>query len=280
MKFSLHKETRQGGRKDNQDRLGYAFTEKSLLLIACDGMGGHLHGEVAAQYVMEYVARAFRSWANPEIKDPKLFLTSAIQGAHEGIGEYALAEKMKETPRTTCVACIIQGGKIWGANVGDSRFYHLRDGVILFQSTDHSYVRMLVEKGRISEDEAQTHPEKHKIYNCIGQDTRPKIDIFGANKIVQKDVVVLATDGFWGPLPDSLICATFSSSDVSVAIPMLSNVSESITGRSSDNLSAVGVRYIETSDRIEVVSGESEDECVITDRHLEAAIESIRLAIR
>ena len=280
MIFSVHRETRKGGRRDNQDRVGYAYTQKAVLLVACDGMGGHLYGEIAAQYVMEYLAKAFRSCACPAIRDPKLFLAGALQGAHESVTAYAKIANLKEVPRTTCVTCIIQNGKVWGANVGDSRFYHLRDGSPLFRSKDQSYVQMLVEKGKITEDEALVHPERHKIYSCIGQEAKPKIQAFGPFKAAEDDTLLLATDGFWGPLPDSLIGSMFLGSQVSIAVPMLSNVSEAITGGASDNISAVALRIHSWSDQLSEVASPLRDSALVEDVHLEAALESLRLSIK
>jgi len=65
MRFSVYQESHVGGRKNNQDRMGYSFTRDSLLLVLADGMGGHIQGEVAATIALQTIGTQFQQNANP-----------------------------------------------------------------------------------------------------------------------------------------------------------------------------------------------------------------------
>jgi serine/threonine protein phosphatase PrpC len=106
MKFSIYQSSRQGGRKYNQDRVAYSYSKDSLMMAVADGMGGHLHGELAAQITVQLLASSFQRQSTPTLHDPFSFLANTMQHAHEAIGDYAIEHNLLETPRTTCVACV------------------------------------------------------------------------------------------------------------------------------------------------------------------------------
>lgn len=250
MRFSIYKESRQGARAHNQDQIGYVYTPESVMIVVCDGMGGHLHGEIASQYMIEFMARAFRQNAQPKLRTPpREFLREAIAAGSSSLIQYAKNQNMPDTPRTTCVACVIQDGKLWWANVGDSRAYLVRDSAVFARTLDHSYVQLLMDRGKITPEQAAVHPERHKIYNCIGQPTPPKIDISEGMTLMPGDVILAATDGLWGPIPLDLLALTLSRSDVSVAMPMLLDMAEAVTGRECDNLSGVCLAWLDGDNR-------------------------------
>src|SRR4029450_6910148 len=118
MKFSIYQESRQGPRKSNQDRVAYCYSRDSLCMVIADGMGGHLHGEVAAQIATQFIAEAFQREAQPRIADPFKFLLDSIINAHHAIVDYANVRSLLETPRTTCVACVVQDGVGCGGAAG------------------------------------------------------------------------------------------------------------------------------------------------------------------
>ncbi|MEF9944002.1 MAG: protein phosphatase 2C domain-containing protein, partial [Burkholderiaceae bacterium] len=70
MRFSVYQESRKGGRRVNQDRMGYLYTRESALLMVADGMGGHARGEVAAEIMVQTLAALFQREARPLIVDP------------------------------------------------------------------------------------------------------------------------------------------------------------------------------------------------------------------
>ena len=69
MQFSVYQQSHIGGRKLNQDRMGYLYTREALLLVLADGMGGHLRGEVAATIALQSIATRFKAQAAPYVCD-------------------------------------------------------------------------------------------------------------------------------------------------------------------------------------------------------------------
>ena len=78
MRFSIYQQSQAGGRATNQDRMGYCFTRESLLLLLADGMGGHLHGELAATLTLQTMGSLFQKAASLVVADPEAFLDELI----------------------------------------------------------------------------------------------------------------------------------------------------------------------------------------------------------
>ncbi len=169
MKFTIHQSSRHGSRTYNQDRLTYSYSKDALLLVVADGMGGHRHGEVAAQLAVKSLTDAFQEIATPALADPAKFLSTQIQQAHEAIESLTLADDLLESPRTTIVAAVLQNNEMHCAHVGDSRLYHFRKGQLLYRTEDHSVVQVLHRRGHISKQAMLSHPDRHKLYNCLGR---------------------------------------------------------------------------------------------------------------
>ena len=168
MKFSIFQASSKGARRSNQDRVGHSYTRDALLLVIADGMGGHLNGEVAAQIAVQYLSESFRREAVPRLSDPAGFLRKGMENAHLAIEDYARTRSLPESPCTTCVACVIQDNVAFWAHAGDSRLYHVREGVIQARTRDHSRVQALIDQGRIREEAAAAHPERNKIWTVSG----------------------------------------------------------------------------------------------------------------
>lgn len=246
MKFTIYQESRTGKRRANQDRIAYSYSRDALLLVVADGMGGHLHGEVAAQIAVQYITETFQNEAGPTIDDPVLFLSKALNNAHHAIIDYANDRLLKEAPRTTCVACLAQDSLAFWAHAGDSRLYLLRDGRIEAQTRDHSRVRMMVEQGLISEDEAAIHPARNRVFSCLGGSHSPQVEFSPRTPLKSGDVIVLATDGAWGPLGAQRLIAGMCGANVIEAVPKLLDAAEVLAGDECDNLSMIAMTWEES----------------------------------
>src|SRR3569623_15078 len=139
MRFSVYQVSRKGGREKNEDRMGYCYTRDSGLFALADGMGGHPEGEVASQLALQTIAATFQKEAKTELKDPQRFLQDAILAGQHLLLSYATDRGLTDTPRTTIVACVIQGGNIYWAHCGDSRLYIVRGDRLLARTRAHSY---------------------------------------------------------------------------------------------------------------------------------------------
>ena len=245
MKFSIYQESRQGARKMNQDRIAHVYSRDALLMVLADGMGGHAHGEIAAQIAVQFMAEAFQKEANPILRDPAGFLLQTIRSAHHAILDYVGSKSLRETPRTTCVACVVQDGFAHWAHVGDSRLYHLRNNNIVSRTTDHSRVQRLIDEGELTEEGVAMHPERNKIYSCLGSDNTPLIDISAPAALETGDTLLLCSDGFWGALSRPQLLAGVNANDLNRSLARLMGDAERAAGATSDNISVIAMTWIE-----------------------------------
>lgn len=243
MKFTIFQNSRQGPREYNQDRLAYSYSKDALLLVVADGMGGHRHGEIAAQLAVTTMTEAFQRLAVPTLSSPAKFLIEHIQQIHDMIDQLTQEHEMLEAPRTTIVAAVVQRGILYCAHVGDSRLYHFRDGHLLYRTEDHSIVQSLYSKGIINKDDMSTHPYRHKVYSCLGGDTPPKIDLSDRQELVEGDTILLCTDGVWGAVADERIKQILSGASISDNITGLLNQAEMVSKQQGDNMSAIGLQW-------------------------------------
>jgi len=295
MQFSIFQESRRGARKSNQDRVAYCYSRSALLMLVADGMGGHLHGELAAEIAAQFITREFQREASPRLRDPAGFLRRALTGAHGAIVQRAAEDALAEVPRTTCVACVVQDGSAHWAHAGDSRLYHLREGRVLAQTRDHSLVQQLIDSGRMRAEAAPAHPERNRIYNCLGSARPPKVDLSEATPLLAGDVLLLCTDGLWGPLSAKLIGGAVQKAGIMQSVPELLDQAERRAGRECDNLSVIAMNWEEPAaparapaaeieralaDTVPIpVAGSNESE-YLSDEEIERAIARIRNAIK
>jgi serine/threonine protein phosphatase PrpC len=243
MKFTIFQNSRQGPRAYNQDRLAYSYSKDALLLVVADGMGGHRHGEVAAQLAVTTMTEAFQRLAVPTLSSPAKFLIEHIQQIHDMIEQLTQEREMLEAPRTTIVAAVVQRGMLYCAHVGDSRLYHFRDGHLLYRTEDHSIVQSLYSKGIIEKEDMSTHPYRHKVYSCLGGDVLPKIDLSDRHELMEGDTILLCTDGVWGAVADNQIKQILSGVSIAENITKLLNQAEAVSKEQGDNMSAIGLQW-------------------------------------
>jgi protein phosphatase len=243
MQFSVYQQSHIGGRKVNQDRMGYSYTREALLLVLADGMGGHQRGEVAATIALQTMSSLFRSQAVPYVKKPERFLEEAFLRAHEEIQRYAREHGLPDNPRTTIVACLVQHNSAVWAHCGDSRLYWLRRGQILARTRDHSHIEHLIAKGLADPSERNSHPDRNKLYSCLGASTPPKVELSRQASLEPGDVLLLCSDGLWGILPDTEIVHQLSTHTIVQAVPDMIGMATAIAGGRGDNTTALAIQW-------------------------------------
>jgi len=300
MKFSIFQDSRIGDRHNNEDRLAYSYSRDALLMVVADGMGGHEGGEIASLITVRVLMAAFKRHATPDLPDPFLFLQKYIKDAHQSITNYASKYYLQDPPRTTLVACLIQNNIAYWAHSGDSRLYLLRNGRLFAQSRDHSRIRLLLDSGIITLEQAINHPDRNKIYSCLGGPQAPEIDYSRKTPLKMGDVIMLCTDGVWGNLPTEHIEKVLFHGELNQAVPELLRDAERLNGRGGDNLSVIAVRwgedYVEAGNgnlsqlttqtmgvsqvntRLDIKSNKA-GHVPLTDEEINAAIDEIRTAI-
>jgi len=247
MKFTIAQETRPGRRPYNQDRLGYWRTPEAVLLVLADGMGGHAHGEVAAELTMRHIAAAFRRDARPRLANPDLFLFRAIGRSHGMLLREAAQLGLADTPCTTVVACVVQEGHAYWSHIGDSRFYLVRKGQVHARTRDHTLVQRLVDEGRLQEDEVGTHPERNLLLQCLGGVHTPRVEPTAATRLERDDILLLCSDGFWGPLTQRQLLDGLAGGELGDAIAQLTALAETRGGPGCDNISALALAWDEAA---------------------------------
>jgi serine/threonine protein phosphatase PrpC len=243
MKYTIAHDTRVGKRPYNQDRLGYWRTPEAVLLVVADGMGGHAHGEVAAELTMRHIAAAFRRDAKPRLANPDLFLFRAVGRSHGMLLREARQLGLADTPRTTVVACVVQEGHAYWSHIGDSRLYVLRKGEVHARTRDHTLVQQLVDEGRLQEDQMSTHPERNRLLQCLGGVQTPRVEPTAATRLERDDILLICSDGLWGPLTRRQLLDGLAGAALGDAIPQLAALAEVRGGPGCDNISALALAW-------------------------------------
>ena len=178
-------------RSDNQDS-GYAGPH---LLVVADGMGGHAGGDIASSTVItELVEIDHDSLAAGEASTQ---LSRALARANREIARIAEERSELTGMGTTTPALMRARNKLILAHIGDSRAYLLRDEVFTQITTDHSFVQTLIDEGRITEDEASTHPQRSVVTRVLTGDEDDEPDV-GAREARIGDRYLLCSDGLSG----------------------------------------------------------------------------------
>ena len=296
MKYAIIKESRIGARKLNQDRVADWASPGAVLLAVADGLGGHAHGEIAAQIAVDLLGRAFAQEARPRLAEPARFLSRAMAAAHVAILREAESRRLREVPRTVLVACLVQDGIAHWAHIGDSRLYLLRKGRIHARTRDHSWVQQLVDEGRIREEAAASHPDRNRLLQCLGGVHAPRVDT-GSERLEKGDTVLLCSDGLWGPLTQRQLVHALATQPLDQAIASLLELAEARAAHEADNTSLVAMRwdeervalpqdgpatvpYAELRTDIQDFTATDMDFLRMTDEDVEKAIAEIKAALR
>ncbi|HWR67371.1 MAG TPA: PP2C family serine/threonine-protein phosphatase [Bellilinea sp.] len=168
--------------KNNEDRYGVtafrmedANRTPALLAVLCDGIGGHRAGEVAAEIAVNRISAAVAEFG--ESKDPTEVLQNAVVSASQAIYEQAKSNHHQEGMGATCACAFIINRRLYLTNVGDSRAYLLRGGVIQQLTTDHTWIQEALEKGVLTPEQAEGHPNMHVIRRFLGSPQPPEADL-------------------------------------------------------------------------------------------------------
>ncbi|KNZ32367.1 MAG: serine/threonine protein phosphatase [Methylibium sp. NZG] len=246
MRFSVYQISRKGGREKNEDRMGYCYTRDSGLFALADGMGGHPEGEVASQLALQTLSAMFQRDAKPTLADPLRFLHESIIAGHHQLLRYANQRALIDTPRTTVVACLLQGNAAYWAHCGDSRLYMVRGEKLIARTRDHSY-------SELQHTISQVVPmgdrfNRNVLFTCLGSPGKPVVDTVGPMLMQPGDRMLLCSDGLWGTVADTVITEMLSRNAISDAVPELVEQALRNGGAKSDNVSVLAVEWESAED--------------------------------
>ena len=245
MKFSVYQVSRRGGRPKNEDRMGYCYTRSSGLFALADGMGGHPEGEVASQLALQTLSAMFQRDAKPVLADPLRFLQDAVLAGHHQLLRYATDKALLDTPRTTVVACVLQGNSAYWAHCGDSRLYLLRGDKLLARTRDHSYAELhgaMLQSGQVPPPDGHRF-NRNVLYTCLGSPGKPVVDTAGPVALQPGDRLMLCSDGLWGSVTDEVIIHQMSQQPISDAVPELAEQALRNAGPRSDNVTVLAMEW-------------------------------------
>ncbi len=187
------------------------LTTKGYLYVLADGMGGHEKGEVASEVTINTINAQY--YATISELDPDHPETTIIQALKQAIDQANIdVLAATEGGGTTVVTTVLHDDVMVVMNVGDSRAYLLRDNQMRPITKDHSLVSRLVEMGRITEEQALTHPRRNVLYQALGQGEDVDIFIHQA-KLQLNDIIILCSDGLWGEVSEPAIRETLKEAD-------------------------------------------------------------------
>jgi PPM family protein phosphatase len=182
-------------RRSNEDR---AFDQAPLFAVA-DGMGGARAGEVASKIVVETFSEGL-----PDAGSDEERLATAVREANRRINDLAQEDPDRAGMGTTVTAAYVGPDAVSVAHVGDSRAYRFRDGELERLTTDHSLVEELKRRGRLTEEEAEEHPQKSVITRALGPEPRVEVDTL-TYPARPGDVYLLCSDGLTGMVSEDRI---------------------------------------------------------------------------
>ena len=167
-------------REQNEDYYCYAepdddeaFLQKGRLMVVADGMGGHIGGQVASGLAVDTIRKV---WLEESADNPHDLLLKAFRQAHAAILREVEEHPELQSMGTTCTAAVLREGELWYGHIGDSRLYVVHNGSISQVTRDHSMVARLVEEGKLTEEEAATHPDRNVLTAALGMRTQPPAD--------------------------------------------------------------------------------------------------------
>lgn len=225
----------RGGRDEQQDRVAVFSAPEgdARLLVVADGMGGHAGGGLAAQAVADTAKAAWEAY-DMRSGDPKALLQDIVKAAHAAVNR--IGEEKRLSPRSTCVVLYVDGTRAVWMHVGDSRLYRFRDGRLIERTHDHSVVQMLLDMGKISEDEMGTHPDQNRLIQSLGGESEPEAEL-GEDAVAAGDSFVLCSDGLWEMVSPEEMAAGIAGEPLPRLAEQLPSVAFERAGPKSDNIS-------------------------------------------
>ena len=188
-------------RKQNED----AFFEDAGagMFVVADGMGGHAAGEVASRMVREHFsARQADPEGSPTVEEARELLRGIIAGVNRAIVSDSRDNPARSGMGTTATALLLlpEGNYVIG-HVGDSRAYVLRDGELCRLTEDHTYVQQLVNRGRLTDEQARLHPRSSLLTRALGTEDAVEIDLYDGS-FQPGDRFVISSDGLTGMISE------------------------------------------------------------------------------
>jgi serine/threonine protein phosphatase PrpC len=251
------------------------FASPPVFAVA-DGMGGAQAGEVASRLAAESFEAIQRGSESPEA-----YLRAIARTANARIHRLAESDSSRSGMGTTLTAALVEDEEVGIAHVGDSRAYLFRDGELKLLTSDHSLVEELRRQGRLTDEQAEDHPQRSIITRALGPERDVEVDTM-TYRARPGDVYLLCSDGLTTMIKEDRIASILSESQsLDEAVDRL--VAEANEAGGRDNITVVAFRLEEAeapAERAEDLTlvGPAAEEAGLTAAGVEAATERQRAA--
>jgi PPM family protein phosphatase len=231
-------------RNANED----AYYARSPLFAVADGMGGAQAGEVAARVAADAFGPTMRGEESPEA-----YLRAIVRAANSRIHRLAQADSSRSGMGTTLTAALVEGHDVSFAHVGDSRAYLFRDNDLKLLTSDHSLVEELRRSGRLTDEQAEDHPQRSIITRALGPEREVEVDTM-TYRARPGDVYLLCSDGLTTMVREERIAEILAESgSLHHAVDRLVREANDAGGR--DNITVVAFRLDEAEAPAETPEG-------------------------
>jgi len=238
-------------RENNEDSFIVEEYGDFCLYAVADGMGGHKAGEVASSIVIDEMRKYFVTSVIRKDFKPPLFIAESVKLSNDKIREESFRNEECFGMGTTLAMVVIDKAQklVYVGNIGDSRVYLLRNKELRQITCDHTYVNELMKEGKISLEEAKTHPKRNVITRALGSEEFVHADIFELD-LLDGDILLLCTDGLTTHVSDYRILEIIKEYGPSQSVQKL--IQEANDNGGTDNITIIIVDNMirgETDDR-------------------------------
>ncbi len=230
-------------RADNEDSFYAAkLSDETAFAVVCDGMGGKNGGAIASQTAVATIKSILEEGYRDDFNEntTKNLMFTAVESANSKVFSMSRENTSLQGMGTTAVLAVIHGNLIQIAYAGDSRAYLIEKSGIRQITRDHSIVQMMVDRGEISREEAQFHPQKRFITRAVGVEETLDIDYL-EERMPESGTLLLCTDGLSNALDDEQILDLVRNGDFSLAPERLISKANAMGG--FDNITAVLINW-------------------------------------
>ncbi|MFN7171185.1 MAG: Stp1/IreP family PP2C-type Ser/Thr phosphatase [Fimbriimonadaceae bacterium] len=232
-------------RENNEDKFEFYLAElddevvsKGSIFVVCDGMGGHAAGQIASELASNLF---IENYLKHPSADSRVAARTALEAANRFVYDGAQTIPARRGMGTTFSALIVLQNQSITVQVGDSRVYRIRDGILQMLTKDHSYVEELIRNG-MDRTEAENSPYKHVLTRAIGTEADVEVDV-DHWEVRVGDQYLLCSDGLTNHVTDEQILDTLQGNPPSKACNRL--VDMALADGGSDNCTVMIVRIDE-----------------------------------
>ncbi|MBL0086018.1 MAG: serine/threonine-protein phosphatase [Ideonella sp.] len=233
----------RGDRTYQQDQVELLTHDRvpgCVLGVLADGMGGKSGGRKASDQVILTARQLFERYL-PSKDDPAESLKQLVMESHLMIKLTAITSE--EEPHSTIAAFLLSPSRSCDVvHAGDSRVYHFRGTEMVSRTVDHSYVQRLMDEGKVTEEQANTHPQANLLTGCLGTQADPPISLGHIDRVEPGDTLLCCSDGLWHYFTPRELGATVQALPPREASELLVSKARQRAKGGGDNLSLVLLR--------------------------------------